>query len=83
MTADAATTADHDLAGKQRAVWATGDYGIVASELVAPLGPVLVQASGIGPGERLLDVAAGTGNASIPAAEAGARVVASDLTLSC
>lgn len=80
MTADAATTADRDLAGKQRAVWATGDYRTVASDLVAPLGSVLVQASGIGPGDRVLDVAAGTGNASIPAAAAGARVVASDLT---
>ena len=29
---------------------------------------------------RVLDVAAGTGNASIPAAERGARVTASDLT---
>lgn len=80
MTADAAITADRDLASKHRAVWATGDYRVVASDLVAPLGPVLVQASGIGPGDRLLDVAAGTGNASIPAAAAGARVVASDLT---
>lgn len=80
VTADAAVTADRDVAGKQRAVWATGDYRRVASDLVAPLGPVLVQASSIGPGERLLDVAAGTGNASIPAAAAGARVVASDLT---
>jgi len=35
---------------------------------------------GIRPGDRVLDVAAGTGNAAIPAAEAGASVVASDLT---
>jgi len=80
MTADAATTADRQLAAKHRAIWATGDYRIVASDVVAPLGPVLVQASGIGRGDRVLDVAAGTGNASIPAAAAGARVVASDLT---
>jgi SAM-dependent methyltransferase len=45
-----------------------------------PLGPRLVEACGIGSGMRVLDVAAGTGNASIPAAEAGARVTASDLT---
>ncbi|OBI53339.1 hypothetical protein A5707_11755 [Mycobacterium kyorinense] len=80
MTAEVATTAGRDSAGKHRAVWATGDYRRVASDLVAPLGHALVQASGIGPGERVLDVAAGTGNASIPAAAAGARVVASDLT---
>ena len=35
---------------------------------------------GIGPGMKVLDVAAGTGNASIPAAQAGADVTASDLT---
>ena len=43
-------------------------------------GPVLVEACGIGPGMRVLDVAAGTGNVAIRAAEAGANVVASDLT---
>lgn len=80
MTADAATTADRELTAKHRASWAAGDYGIVASRLVAPLGPVLVQASGVGRGDRVLDVAAGTGNASIHAAVTGARVVASDLT---
>jgi SAM-dependent methyltransferase len=45
-----------------------------------PLGPRLVEAAGIGPGMRVLDVAAGTGNAAIPAAETGAEVTASDLT---
>jgi SAM-dependent methyltransferase len=45
-----------------------------------PLGPRLVEAAGIGPGMRVLDVAAGTGNASVPAAKAGANVTASDLT---
>ena len=45
-----------------------------------PLGPRLVEACGIGAGMSVLDVAAGTGNASIPAAERGANVTASDLT---
>ena len=45
-----------------------------------PLGPRLVEACGIGAGVSVLDVAAGTGNASIPAAERGANVTASDLT---
>jgi ubiquinone/menaquinone biosynthesis C-methylase UbiE len=45
-----------------------------------PLGPRLVAAAGIGPGMKVLDIAAGTGNASLPAAEAGADVTASDLT---
>ena len=71
---------DHSqVAAKHRAMWATGDYAKLAAELVSPLGPVLVAATGIGPGDRVLDVAAGTGNAAIPAAETGAGVVASDL----
>jgi SAM-dependent methyltransferase len=65
---------------KHRAMWALGDYPAVVTDLVASLGPVLVGACGIHPGDRVLDVAAGTGNAAIPAARAGARVVASDLT---
>lgn len=67
------------VATKHRAMWASGDYPKLAAELVAPLGPVLVEATGVGPGDRVLDVAAGTGNAAIPAAQTGASVVASDL----
>ena len=36
--------------------------------------------SGLGPGDRVLDVGAGTGAASLPAAAAGARVTATDVT---
>jgi len=63
-----------------RAMWALGDYHRFARATVWELGPVLVEAAGISAGDRVLDVAAGTGNVAIPAAEAGARVVASDLT---
>lgn len=69
----------NDLQTKHRAVWALGDYGAIASEVVAPLGPVLIAAAGVGPGDRVLDIAAGTGNASLPAVLAGAAVTASDL----
>jgi 2-polyprenyl-3-methyl-5-hydroxy-6-metoxy-1,4-benzoquinol methylase len=68
------------IKAKHRAMWALGDYPAVATEVIAPLGPTLVEAAGIGPGDRVLDVAAGSGNASLPAALAGADVVASDLT---
>ena len=61
-------------------VWALGDYHRFAKEMVWSVGPELVAAGGIGPGQRVLDVAAGTGNVAIRAAEAGAEVVASDLT---
>jgi ubiquinone/menaquinone biosynthesis C-methylase UbiE len=70
---------DRELEFKHRALWALGDYRTIADEVVAPLGPVLVDATGVGPGDRVLDVAAGTGNAAFPAAAAGASVIASDL----
>jgi ubiquinone/menaquinone biosynthesis C-methylase UbiE len=72
-------TTDGELEAKHRALWALGDYAAIATNIVRPLGPVLVEASGIGPGDRVLDVAAGTGNVAIPAAATGARVSASDL----
>lgn len=62
------------------AMWALGDYASIAEQVMAPLGPILVSAGGIGPGQRVLDVAAGSGNVAIPAAMAGATVVATDLT---
>jgi SAM-dependent methyltransferase len=71
---------DHALKAKHRAMWALGDYPALASDLIPDLGAVLVQACGVQPGDRVLDVAAGSGNASIPAALSGASVVASDLT---
>jgi ubiquinone/menaquinone biosynthesis C-methylase UbiE len=48
--------------------------------VVGGLGPVLVEAAGVRRGERVLDVAAGSGNASLPAARTGAEVIATDLT---
>jgi SAM-dependent methyltransferase len=72
--------ADQALKAKHRAMWALGDYPAVATEVIAALGPALVAAAGIKQGERVLDVAAGSGNAAVPAALAGAQVVASDLT---
>lgn len=75
-----ATDADRALKAKHRAMWALGDYPAVAAEIIPDLGAILVEASGVKRGDRVLDVAAGTGNAAIPAALAGAEVVACDLT---
>jgi SAM-dependent methyltransferase len=80
MTIATPTRADKTLAATHRAVWASGDYALMAEEVMAPLGPVLVAATGIGPGQRVLDVAAGSGNISLPAARAGGIVVSTDLT---
>jgi ubiquinone/menaquinone biosynthesis C-methylase UbiE len=73
-------SADQSAKAQARSMWALGDYHRFAKENVWTLGPLLVQACGIGPGQRVLDVAAGTGNVAIRAAETGANVVASDLT---
>jgi ubiquinone/menaquinone biosynthesis C-methylase UbiE len=69
-----------ELKTAARAMWALGDYHEFATSTVWDLGPVLVEACGIVARQRVLDVAAGTGNVAIRAALAGASVVASDLT---
>ncbi len=71
---------DAELKARHRKMWASGDYPSMVETFLLPLGPRLVDASGIGPGMRVLDIAAGTGNAAIPAAERGAEVTAGDLT---
>jgi SAM-dependent methyltransferase len=79
---DAAETKDanSELKARHRSMWASGDYPSMVETFLLPLGPRLVEACEIGSGMRVLDVAAGTGNAAIPAAASGATVVASDLT---
>jgi SAM-dependent methyltransferase len=76
----APTLTDPELKARHRAMWASGDYPSMVTTFLLPLGPRLVAACEIGPGMRVLDVGAGTGNASLPAARLGARVTASDLT---
>ncbi|MFF9915378.1 class I SAM-dependent methyltransferase [Streptomyces sp. NPDC013457] len=72
--------APQSLKAKHRAMWALGDYPAVATQVISELGDVLVRECGIRQGDRVLDVAAGSGNAAIPAALLGADVIASDLT---
>lgn len=80
MNASDAEALNPELKAKHRKMWASGDYPDMVETFLTPLGTRLVEFCAIGPGERVLDVAAGTGNASIPAAATGASVVASDLT---
>lgn len=70
---------DGALKAAHRAMWRLGDYPRVARDVLAPLGTALIAACNITRGQRVLDVAAGSGNAAIPAARAGAEVVATDL----
>jgi len=60
-------------------MWGTGDYRAVA-EKVTSIAEVLIPRANIEPGMDVLDVACGTGNASIPAARLGARVTGLDLS---
>ncbi|MBV9204737.1 MAG: class I SAM-dependent methyltransferase [Actinobacteria bacterium] len=74
-----ATAEIQTLKEAHRKTWASGDYPRVA-KLVTDVGERIVERAGVKPGSQVLDVAAGTGNASIPAARAGAHVIATDLT---
>ncbi|WP_089334861.1 class I SAM-dependent methyltransferase [Blastococcus mobilis] len=82
MTSTTGTAADADraLKARHRAMWALGDYPRLAADLLPELGRTLVEACGVASGDRVLDVAAGSGNVAVQAAKAGASVVASDLT---
>jgi ubiquinone/menaquinone biosynthesis C-methylase UbiE len=73
-------TGDEAVKARARAMWAAGDFPRVARETIPQVGPRLVAAAGVRTGDRVLDVAAGSGATSIPAALAGGDVVASDLT---
>lgn len=60
-----------------RATWTTGDFGQIARYEPAS-GADLVHRLGIGPGDRVLDVACGTGNVALAAARAGASATGLD-----
>lgn len=57
--------------------WGRGAYELTAAAL-APAAEAVVLAGGVRPGQRVLDVGCGTGNAALIAARAGARVTAVD-----
>ncbi len=62
---------------KQRATWASGDFAVVGTTLQI-VGENLAEAADIRAGERVLDVAAGNGNATLAAARRFADVVSTD-----
>jgi len=81
MTAVANSThSDRELKTKHRAMWSRGDYPELAASLIWSLGDVVAAAASITVGDEVLDVAAGSGNVALRAAQLGATVVASDLT---
>lgn len=62
---------------KQQATWASGDYAVIGSTLQI-VGESLAEAADVRAGERVLDVAAGNGNASLAAARRFAQVTSVD-----
>jgi SAM-dependent methyltransferase len=73
-------TAPPDLAAvkaSQQKMWASGNYAAVAARIV-PMAEHLAEAAGLRPGDRVLDVATGSGNAALAAARHGAEVTGID-----
>ncbi len=62
-----------------RAIWMAGDFGRVASTVGAKAGAPFAARVELGLGSRVLDVACGTGNVTIPLARRGAEVRGVDL----
>jgi SAM-dependent methyltransferase len=69
------------IKARQRDTWASGDYAVIGTTLQI-VGESLCEAADVQAGERVLDVAAGNGNASLAAARRGADVTAADYVVS-
>ncbi|WP_036264678.1 class I SAM-dependent methyltransferase [Methylocapsa aurea] len=80
MNVQATTPATIDLAAiksRQQAAWASGDYAIIGTSLQI-VGEMLCEAVDLRSNQRVLDVAAGNGNATLAAARRFADVVSTD-----
>lgn len=69
-----------DLSGvkaRQQKTWASGDFAVVASRIVL-VSELLADAADLRAGWRVLDVACGSGNATLAAARHGTRVLGVD-----
>lgn len=77
-SASAATAPDYAaIKQRQQATWASGDFAVVGTTLQI-VGETLAEAADVRSGERVLDVAAGNGNATLAAARRFARVTSTD-----
>lgn len=77
---NAPATAAPDLAAvktRQQAAWSSGDYAVIGTTLQL-VGELLAEACDLRCDERVLDVAAGNGNATLAAARRGAKVTSTD-----
>ena len=62
---------------RQQATWASGDFAVIGTTLQI-VGESLAEAADVRAGERVIDVAAGNGNATLAAARRFARVTSTD-----
>ena len=62
---------------RQQATWASGDFAVIGTTLQI-VGESLAEAVDVRAGERVLDVAAGNGNATLAAARRFAEVTSTD-----
>jgi ubiquinone/menaquinone biosynthesis C-methylase UbiE len=67
-----------ELKSKMKSTWMAGDFGQIA-QYAAKSAAEFVERIGIKPGNRILDVACGTGNTAVPAARAGGNVTGVDI----
>jgi len=76
--ADSPSAPDFDaIKSKQHAAWSSGDFAVIGTTLQI-VGETLCEAADVRSGERVLDVAAGNGNATLAAARRFARVTSTD-----
>ena len=65
------------IKARQQATWASGDFAVIGTTLQI-VGEALAEAVDVRAGERVLDVAAGNGNATLAAARRFAEVTSTD-----
>jgi SAM-dependent methyltransferase len=70
---------NEELKERQKKVWDAGDFAAIARR-IETMSLVLLDAIGVDSETKLLDVACGTGNALIPAAQRGANSTGLDIT---
>jgi len=73
----ATTSAPPSIKTRQQATWASGDFAVIGTTLQI-VGELLCEAADVCGGERVLDVAAGNGNATLAAARRFAQVTSTD-----
>src|SRR3954451_14278803 len=70
---------NEELKERQKKTWTAGNFAEIAKRIETP-SLDLIEQIGVGEGTELLDVACGTGNVVIPAAERGAKATGLDIT---